>query len=228
MAKQSKLKKQYAKERRRVNQLIRRWSKRGFVFPLGVVPDAPKRITEGSIRRLKKIDSDYLRNKSAGWVDKRTGEVLPVETGLYHERKLANERRSRTAKANLWQKQHPNVKAQTITEISLSRLYEYIDQDFSVYWQDERRQVLRAALDNLVTRDGVDAIAERYSDNIDAVQEAIQRAVFESDPAKALSAVQRFIELLSGGDIDKNDMKELEQSFEPGPEDEIIDWEEGL
>ncbi len=219
---------EYRKERRRVNQLFRRWSKRGYVLPEGLIPDTPKRVTQGSIRRLRKIDSNYFKQKAVGWVDRRTGEVLPVNLGLANERKLANERRARTARANAWAREHPGVAIPTATEVSLHNLYAYIDQDFGVWWQSDRAETLRRVLDNIVTRDGADVVAQRYRDNIDAVQEAIQRAIFESDPAKVLAAVNDFIQCLSGGQVEKGDMEAIEKVFEPTEEDEIIDWAEPI
>jgi hypothetical protein len=52
---------EYRHERKMVLQRKRRLEKRGFVFPDGVIPDIPKNITAGSVRRLKKLTPKKLQ-----------------------------------------------------------------------------------------------------------------------------------------------------------------------
>ena len=52
---------EYRHERKMVLQRKRRLEKKGFVFPEGVIPDVPKKITAGSIRRLKKLTPKKLQ-----------------------------------------------------------------------------------------------------------------------------------------------------------------------
>ena len=52
---------EYKHERKMVLQRKRRLEKKGFVFPDGVVPDIPKKITAGSVRRLKKLTPKKLQ-----------------------------------------------------------------------------------------------------------------------------------------------------------------------
>lgn len=54
----------YRKERKRIQQFIRRAKKRGYVFEENVLPDKPKKITQASVNRLKKITPTVLYQKS--------------------------------------------------------------------------------------------------------------------------------------------------------------------
>lgn len=60
----SEIEKKYYKERKLVWQRISRAKKRGFVVPEKLLPAIPKKITAGSIRRLKKLSAKYIQEKS--------------------------------------------------------------------------------------------------------------------------------------------------------------------
>jgi hypothetical protein len=57
----SSLVSEYRHERKMALQRKRRLEKKGFVFPDGVIPDIPKNITAGSVRRLKKLTPKKLQ-----------------------------------------------------------------------------------------------------------------------------------------------------------------------
>lgn len=77
MSKQNELLKLYNKQRKRIRAAIRRERSRGYVFVDEPIPQKPKKITAGSIRRLEKITPEVLRKKAEYFVDVETGEVLP-------------------------------------------------------------------------------------------------------------------------------------------------------
>ena len=65
---------EYRHERKMVLQRKRRLEKKGFVFPEGVIPDVPKKITAGSIRRLKKLTPKKLQE--LGSLKNEEGKIL--------------------------------------------------------------------------------------------------------------------------------------------------------
>lgn len=77
----------YRKERRRIQRQIRRMENRAYDVP-SLLPDMPKRITQASINRLKKISTEYLY-KHSRYIDIDTGEILTGEQGRKKERKEA-------------------------------------------------------------------------------------------------------------------------------------------
>ena len=84
MKKISDVKKAYRKERRRIQQQIHRMKKRAYDVP-DLLPDIPKRITQASVRRLKKITTEKLYKESR-FVDIETGEILTSKEGQKLER----------------------------------------------------------------------------------------------------------------------------------------------
>ena len=67
----------YRKERRRIQRQIRRMENRAYDVP-SLLPDIPKRITQASVNRLKKISTEYLY-KHSRYIDTDTGEILTGE-----------------------------------------------------------------------------------------------------------------------------------------------------
>lgn len=99
-AKQQAIKKAYAKERNRIRSFLRRASKRGYQFPEDILPSIPKRKTEASIRKLKKLTKDVLYEKAIYGGSASYGEVVTAKEGLKLEREARAKRASETRKAN--------------------------------------------------------------------------------------------------------------------------------
>lgn len=85
----SDVKQAYRKERQRIQRQINRMTKRGYDVP-ELLPKIPKKITEASVRRLKKITTEKLYKESR-FIDFETGEILTSEEG----QKLEKARRRR-------------------------------------------------------------------------------------------------------------------------------------
>lgn len=99
-AKQQAINKAYAKERNRLKSFVRRAEKRGYSFPDTVIPSIPKRKTEASIRKLKKLTKDVLYSKATYGGEATFGEIVSGKEGLNLERKLRAKKASETRKAN--------------------------------------------------------------------------------------------------------------------------------
>lgn len=99
-AKQQAINKAYAKERKRIKSLVRRAEKRGYSFPESLIPSIPKRKTEASIRKLKKLTKDILYSKATYGGEATYGEIVSGKEGLKIERKARAKRASETRKAN--------------------------------------------------------------------------------------------------------------------------------
>lgn len=99
-AKQQAINKAYAKERNRLKSFVRRAEKRGYSFPDTLIPSIPKRKTEASIRKLKKLTKDVLYSKATYGGESTFGEIVSGKEGLNLERKLRAKKASETRKAN--------------------------------------------------------------------------------------------------------------------------------
>lgn len=75
----SDVKQAYRKERQRIQRQINRMKKRGYDVP-ELLPKIPKKITEASVRRLKKLTTEKLYKESR-FIDFETGEILTSEEG---------------------------------------------------------------------------------------------------------------------------------------------------
>lgn len=74
----------YRKERQRIQRQINRMAKRGYDVP-ELLPKIPKKITEASVRRLKKLTTEKLYEESR-FIDIETGEILTSKEGRELER----------------------------------------------------------------------------------------------------------------------------------------------
>lgn len=74
------LQREYNKQRKRALAAQRRLKKQGFIFIENQIPPKPKKVTQASVNRLKKITPDYLRNKAKSRIDPDTGEPIPKFT----------------------------------------------------------------------------------------------------------------------------------------------------
>lgn len=94
-SKQSVLRVQYMKERRRIQNQLRRMARRGYEFTKDILPAIPKKISKQSISRLQKITTKKLYEK-AEHVDYSTGEVISGQQYRQQERKESARKASRT------------------------------------------------------------------------------------------------------------------------------------
>lgn len=97
-AKQQAINKAYAKERNRVKSFVRRAEKRGYSFPESIVPSIPKRKTEASIRKLKKLTKEVLYSKASYGGEDSFGEIVSGKEGLKLERQSRAKRAAETRK----------------------------------------------------------------------------------------------------------------------------------
>ena len=75
---------EYRRERQRIQRQINRMTKRGYDVP-ELLPKIPKKITEASVRRLKKLTAEKLYKESR-FIDIETGEILTSKEGQALER----------------------------------------------------------------------------------------------------------------------------------------------
>lgn len=85
LTKTSIAKKQYKQQQNRIKRLIKRLGERGYFFENEILPEEPKRITQASVRKLKKITAENLY-KVAKYIDPETGEILGGVEGRKLER----------------------------------------------------------------------------------------------------------------------------------------------
>lgn len=101
---------QYRKERRRIHNAMNRLEKQGYVLPEDLLPSIPKKVTQASINRLKKITSETIYKKSKK-LDFETGEITP---GIVARDKARSQRAKETARRRSFKQEY--VSPQVYTE----------------------------------------------------------------------------------------------------------------
>lgn len=101
---------QYRKERRRIQNAMNRLEKQGYVLPEDLLPSIPKKVTQSSINRLKKITSETIYKKSKK-LDFETGEITP---GIVARDKARSQRAKEAARRRAFKQEY--VSPQVYTE----------------------------------------------------------------------------------------------------------------
>lgn len=101
---------QYRKERRRIQNAMNRLEKQGYVLPKDLLPSMPKKVTQASINRLKKITSESIYKKSKK-LDFETGEITP---GIVARDKARSQRAKEAARRRSFKQEY--VSPQVYTE----------------------------------------------------------------------------------------------------------------
>lgn len=101
---------QYRKERRRIQNAMNRLDKQGYVLPEDLLPSIPKKVTQASINRLKKITSESIYKKSKK-LDFETGEAIP---GIVARDKARSQRAKEAARRRSFKQEY--VSPQFYTE----------------------------------------------------------------------------------------------------------------
>lgn len=101
---------QYRKERRRIQNAMNRLEKQGYALPEDLLPSMPKKVTQASINRLKKITSESIYKKSKK-LDFETGEITP---GIVARDKARSQRAKEAARRRSFKQEY--VSPQFYTE----------------------------------------------------------------------------------------------------------------
>lgn len=99
----------YRKERRRIQNAINRLEKQGYVLPDGLLPSVPKKVTQASINRLKKITIEAIYKKSVR-LDIETGEITP---GIVARDKARSQRAKESARRRAFKQEYASPQLYT-------------------------------------------------------------------------------------------------------------------
>ena len=83
----SQTRKEYNKQRKRIQSFLSRARKQGYIFEENILPRIPKRVTKASVSRLAKLTPKELYKKAV-YVSRETGEIeIPEE----HKKRIRKE-----------------------------------------------------------------------------------------------------------------------------------------
>ena len=114
--------KAFQKERKRLQQAIRRGEKNGYIFPEDIVPSLPKRVTKKQLEKIKAIKPSDLYS-IAVYLYEDTGEIVPAEQRRKEVLKQGIEKAKQTRKKKVKKANAsvPNVYYPTISIIDTVR-----------------------------------------------------------------------------------------------------------
>lgn len=158
--KQSKLIQEYRKERRRIQNYISKQRKLGWQIP-DILPSIPKKITEASVRRLKKITSKEIQKKYIEYIDPTTGEILTVAEGKIRVKEVAKELKKKpstpstpsgtptgTPTLPTQPPKYPKVKTYDLVRMKIETLPHTRILEHQYYDMDTRKDILLQILDD--------------------------------------------------------------------------------
>lgn len=107
--KSTPIQQQYKKERNRIQSAMRRLEKQGYVLPDDLLPSVPKKVTQASINRLKKITTEAIYKKSVR-LDVETGEITP---GIVARDKARSQRAKEAARRRSFKQEYASPQVYT-------------------------------------------------------------------------------------------------------------------
>ena len=207
--KKAKIEKEYQKERKRLNQLARRLEKRGYIVDRSkIIPEKPKRLTEKSVERLRKIKPENVYKKIQ-FVDPESGEIVSGSKG----RKIEKQRRKKPqAPAEPVQEiqetqqaaPEPEPELPGEWEIGLDNLLELM-QSVDIALDDPECKnsnellYIRGLIQDQLEQYGPKKYWDMIKNDLPKINDAISKLTFESKQTKIEFAFNLLIELLVPG-----------------------------
>lgn len=187
----------------------RSMAKRGYVID-AVLPKEPKKITEASVRRIKKISSDLY--KKSYYVTEE-GEVISGEEGRKYERSRSAKKAAETRKRK---KQESSIKYDW--KIAIEWLYSLVNEVNKKGYPNVARaikDIIDAAIVRTSERD-VGLIVVQAPDDVRQTIQEICEAAYSADSSKYSYALSKLSQLLGGGALSAYELSEYESADEDG------------
>ena len=156
---QSPLIQEYRKQRRRIQQFIRRAEKRGYQFAENILPTTPKKITQQSVERLRKLTPEKLYKKSTYGGEATYGEIVKGSKARTLERKQAAQKAAETRKERQLYKQRPEPEPVE---------YDYSDYDYYDDIVETEEPEIKKSIDDLKREAKLDFVKGQtdYRENV--------------------------------------------------------------
>lgn len=189
----------------------RSMAKRGYVID-AVLPKEPKKITEASVRRIKKISSNLY--KKSYYVTEE-GEVISGEEGRKYERSRSAKKAAETRKRN---KRIGEIPIRYDWEIAIEWLYSLVNEVNKKGYPNVARaikDIIDAAIVRTSERD-VGLIVVQAPDDVRQTIQEICEAAYSADSSKYSYALSKLSQLLGGGALSAYELSEYESADEDG------------
>jgi hypothetical protein len=207
--------KEYKKQRRRVQQAVKRLEKIGYIFDEDVVPKIPKKITKASVQRLAKITPEKLREKSEYIIGEK---VVKYKT---HKKEIKQE--IKRVKESLKQEQESSVidyipsvsyidnfRETVINSLPDSREFYHgrkedkTFKDFSGY-----KNIIISLLDDSIAENGVGYVERLLQEHADRLSDYIDGAQYDSDENRVEHDLISVANIIKGSPLSMNEAEQV-------------------
>lgn len=220
--KKAEIERQYQKERKRLNQLARRLEKRGYIVNRSkFIPTKPKRLTEKSVERLRKIKPENVYKKIQ-FVDPETGEIVSGVKGKKIEKnKRAEKRKTREPEPKRWDTEpeeteepeevttdirdtEPEEEPPGIWDIAIDNLLDIVRQidielDDPKCKNPDKLFYIQGLIQDQIDQYGQRKYAELIIDAIPQINALLETLYLSSEQEKVELAFNHLIDLLTPG-----------------------------
>ena len=216
----SQTRKEYNKQRKRIQSFLSKARKQGYIFEENILPEIPKRVTKASVSRLLKLTSKELYKKAV-YVSPETGEI---ETPEEHKKRILKgaKIKEKETKARK-KKQAQNKQGYPKPEPPKQKRKKKVNEDKSFYTRaaistflytlevcrnGKAYPMLLRWFNKLRSDNGDDAIAQMLTNGAESGYELTWDIVYDVD--KATDFTQGIIQFLSEqGDFYRDEMEKF-------------------
>lgn len=200
----------YRKERRRVQQFIRRAEKRGYIFPEDIIPEIPKRVSKKAIESLKAKTPEELY-KSARFLDVETGELISGTERRKEERRLAYAKGRKTKEIKKVQPEVPHYPTIDIFESIRSSIEDLERKVYPMFPIEGRKGTLLRIFDDTVTfySDNEMELHEYFERHEYEIAELLNIIMYDSNAEIVELTFSKLGELLNRKDLSREQAEEL-------------------
>lgn len=217
--KKSQTRKEYNKQRKRIQTFLSRARKQGYIFEENILPQIPKRVTKASVSKLAKLTSKELYKKAI-YVSRETGEI---ETPEEHKKRIRKEAKVKEKETKSRKKKQSQKKqSYPKPEPPKQKRKKKVNEDKSFYTRaaittflytletcrnGKAYPMLLRWFNKLRDDNGDDAVAQMLTKGTESGYELTWDIVYDVD--KATDFTQGIIQFLSEqGDFYKDEMED--------------------
>lgn len=211
---------EYAKQRKRIKQAIKRQEKIGYIIPENILPKVPKRLTKASVRKLEKITPEYIRKKSE-YIIEENGKSKLVKYSR-HKKKVKEEIKKIRKKKKL-----PHISYVEIFKEKLNRAIQYVNTfkseildlpDERVFYRgktttfmsfSEHKNVIISLLDDRIAEVGEIEIEKILKQNENRINTLLEDIQMDSDQNRVEMDFIEIANIIKGTYLTRNEATEV-------------------
>lgn len=207
----------WKKERKRLQQFIRRAKKRGYTFPEDVIPETPKRITQKQLSKIKGLNPQTLYAQ-AEYYHPITGETISGLEGRTLERKRSARKAQETKALKRLQKQQLPRQTYLILQNIRDLINQFTPSSlWSNYWTQKKeadKNKLQSLLDNAIAQEGESVVAERLQNYAGDIERIINSILYGSDEEQTQFDLVEFATIIKGRSLTVKESSDLTDLME--------------